>query len=260
MSFIESCIVKPLIEDSGYNVCNTIIYFSLLALFLIYAVPPILKKLNIKFDMGFITGLVIYSILGSVLRSLEDLGGKFDLIILRSPLIWILMLTTGFLTYYLSKFIGKKINYSHYKIWHYIGIFLILLLLINFPFSYFYRIFTVLLIILIWLVPIFILNRFKLFLFDRKEIYLPIAMHLLDASVTYAAINFYGYGEKHVVPSFFIKTISPVMMFPLKILIIIPAVYLIYRYFPEDKIYYLTLIGLFGLITGMRDLITLLNL
>ncbi len=51
-----------------------------------------------------------------------------------------------------------------------------------------------------------------------------LAGHMLDASATYVGIDHFGYSEKHVLPSFLIRvTGTALVMFPLKLLFLIPA-------------------------------------
>jgi uncharacterized membrane protein len=65
--------------------------------------------------------------------------------------------------------------------------------------------------------------------------------HLLDASSTYIGMDWLGYYEKHVVPTFFIDiagkfTDHPALvMFPLKLIVFIPVFYIIDSQFDDDK-------------------------
>jgi uncharacterized membrane protein len=52
--------------------------------------------------------------------------------------------------------------------------------------------------------------------------------HMFDAAATYSAIENFGYLEKHVLPGYLIEvTGTPLVMFPLKIIVILVIIYLI---------------------------------
>ncbi|MBM3304285.1 MAG: DUF63 family protein [Candidatus Aenigmarchaeota archaeon] len=54
--------------------------------------------------------------------------------------------------------------------------------------------------------------------------------HLLDASGTFTAMSFFGYGEQHVVPNLLIPAFGPVSMFALKIVVVLPVLWAIDRW------------------------------
>jgi uncharacterized membrane protein len=54
-----------------------------------------------------------------------------------------------------------------------------------------------------------------------------IAGHMLDASATFIGIDRYGYIEKHVLPSTLMETFgTAAVMYPLKLVFLIPALYI----------------------------------
>ncbi len=59
--------------------------------------------------------------------------------------------------------------------------------------------------------------------------------HLLDASSTIVGIDMLGYYEKHVVPSYLIDlTGTAFVMYPLKLMIFVPVLYVLDTQFDED--------------------------
>jgi len=87
--------------------------------------------------------------------------------------------------------------------------------------------------------------------------------HFLDGTATYRGIDLYGYGEKHVLPTFLIDlTGTAVVMLPLKLLLVLLLVYLIDVLFKDelrphpnmDNIMKFAIIFL-GLSPGVRDLV-----
>ena len=91
--------------------------------------------------------------------------------------------------------------------------------------------------------------------------------HMLDASATFVGVDFFGYLEKHKLPSILIDRIgSAVVMFPLKLLFLIPALYVIDVWMGEEvkknphlvALVKLTILIL-GAAPGTRDLIRLMG-
>ncbi|MHC1576498.1 MAG: DUF63 family protein, partial [Methanosarcinaceae archaeon] len=60
--------------------------------------------------------------------------------------------------------------------------------------------------------------------------------HLLDASSTMAGVDMLGYYEKHVVPAYLIElTGTAMVMYPLKLAIFIPVLYILDSQFNDDE-------------------------
>jgi uncharacterized membrane protein len=60
--------------------------------------------------------------------------------------------------------------------------------------------------------------------------------HMLDASSTFIGVDMLGYYEKHVLPSYLIDlTGTAFVMYPLKLSIFIPVLYIIDTNFNEDE-------------------------
>ncbi len=254
--FVSKYFYFPLIQDSGYNLYNTLVYAIFLALVLIFLVPFILKKLKIKVDSRFILGILPYLILGSVLRSSEDVG-LFKSIWLISPLIWIIGFLFGFATLLISLFLEKKFKIKYYISWASFGTLSFTVLLFFFKFINWQAFLIVLGITAFWALLIYF--TFKKFKWNKWAGFV-IGSHLFDATVTFTAIKFFSFWEKHVLPSYLIHRTGPVIMFPLKLIVLIPVIYCIIKYVEkENQLYYLLVVGSFGIITGVRDLITLLT-
>lgn len=97
------------------------------------------------------------------------------------------------------------------------------------------------------------------FLDDRLNL-LIIYAHMLDASSTYIGVDWFSYYEKHVVPTFLIDlTGTAAVMFPLKLLILLPALKLIDRSLEDPSLrnlIKLTLVVL-GLAPAVRNTLRL---
>ncbi len=95
--------------------------------------------------------------------------------------------------------------------------------------------------------------------------------HMLDASATFVGIDFYGYTEKHVLPEMLMRWLSStgfpypgMVMYPLKLAFLIPALYFIdvrMEKGPEETPHLVALVKLavlvLGFAPGARDIIRL---
>jgi uncharacterized membrane protein len=84
--------------------------------------------------------------------------------------------------------------------------------------------------------------------------------HMLDASATFFSIAFYGYAEQHVLPRFVFEAFSPVWFFALKLIVLIPELYLIDRYSDERNFanFLKIVIFILGFAPGTRDVLRLM--
>jgi len=83
---------------------------------------------------------------------------------------------------------------------------------------------------------------------------------MLDASSTYIGVDWFSYYEKHVVPTLLINlTGSAAIMFPLKLLILLPALSMIDRSLSEPSLKNLTKLTLItlGLAPAVRNTLRL---
>jgi len=113
----------------------------------------------------------------------------------------------------------------------------------------------------------FLLTRFSSFIkygtvkgIFTKENSSLLSIHMLDASATWAALSFYGYLEQHPLPRLVTDLFTPAGMFLLKLIVLIPVLYVINRYSEEGdyKNFLLILILILGLAPGLRDMIRLM--
>ncbi len=241
--FINDYYIDPILHDSGYNIVNTITWAILLGI-CIFGVVKLLKKLDIEIDDRFTLSVIPFVLAGSSLRVIEDTG------ILTAPASYLFItpniyfvvfaITVFFLV--LSKWMVKlKGNGDYRKNFAGFGIawFLVNLLALFYLED----------LVLPW-VPVFVIGAASVIvlliklIFDRigldllkSKINMAILWaHLMDASSTIAGIDFLGYYEKHVVPSYLIDlTGTAFVMYPLKLSIFIPVLYILDNHFDEDE-------------------------
>jgi len=84
--------------------------------------------------------------------------------------------------------------------------------------------------------------------------------HMLDASSTYLGVDWFGYYEKHVVPTFLIDLAgTAVVMYPLKLIVLLPALFMIDKAIDDRSLRNLTKLALItlGLAPAVRNTLRL---
>lgn len=222
----------------GYDWVDTLTYGIILGLAVFYLLPK-LKKIGFQIDKDFGFSLIPYIILGATGRELVDQGlgwysahseypANFYLV---SPTIYFTMFLFTLFWLVLSYYVGRKTGVKYTSIFAFAGsIFAgynVSLIIPNIENPQ----------ILLWvsaalgtslLVAYGIIKAFK-FTFVWVEMnYLVIFAHLLDASSTFIGVDYLGHIEQHVLPNVFIGlTGTAAVMYPLKLMILFPALYYI---------------------------------
>jgi len=104
----------------------------------------------------------------------------------------------------------------------------------------------------------FIFNKLKWKWITDRFGFSAFFAHLLDATGTSFILYLVGGWEKHPIPRFFIENFSPFSFIPLKLLVIIPAIYLISTEIKDKELrnYLLIAITILGLAETLRNIIT----
>ena len=108
---------------------------------------------------------------------------------------------------------------------------------------------------------IFVLLRKKWSLLNNKFNLSVLTAHLFDASSTFIAVDYYGYYEQHVLPSALTAVFgTAAIMFPLKIGVILGALYVIDTYIEDRTIANMLKLAIFilGLAPGLRNFLSLI--
>ncbi|MCW3134900.1 MAG: DUF63 family protein [Methanophagales archaeon] len=245
--FIYAYYIHPITHDTGYNPVNTITWALLLVLCLFLALK-LLKQLDIEVDESFIAALAPYIFVGASLRVMEDAE-------LFSPPLSYMLITP--LIYFLLFFccvailtISVELSRSN-KIRNYVKNYNVPLGVVGV--MWFFVNLTILLrkeeIILPWvffavigisgmiLLAIYVIGaKFDVnFLIEKLNVSI-LAAHLFDASSSYIGIDLLGYGGKHVIEGIIVKYLgSAAEMYPLKLGILIPVLYLLDTRFEEEE-------------------------
>lgn len=183
-----------------------------------------------------------------------------------TPFSYIITFSLTFASLLISIVIERLLGIKYWKVMIFVGVFLCFLNLIFIPWKTFKPIFYFTSIMAFWLSLFFGLS----FLLKRKNIktiftYQNSAIinaHMFDATSTFIALSFFGFVEQHPVPRFFIGFTNPFFMFILKLLVLIPILWMIDKEAKDVDYKNLLKIGItiLGLAPGIRDFVTLLIL
>jgi uncharacterized membrane protein len=278
--FIYKYYIDPIKYGQAYNVVDTLTYAIILVIgvYLLYrwmSSATYMADIGFTFDHTFILATVPYVILGGLVRVIEDTGmitsdWRFLLI---TPLIYFVIfvftlcmmflsryltlqgITDNFITFYASAGILSVIVASLVLLawsWTHNGVDLFVLAIIP--------LMAVTATAIVWVVMRYVLA----WTYVNDPLYLTLLFgQLLDASATSYGIDFHPhiqYVEQHVVGSALISmTGTAFVMFPLKLLVLFPAIYVmqIYRKEANPAFWHLVLLAMIvvGFAPGVRDMV-----
>ena len=231
----------------GYDWIDTPTYGIVLGVLVLFAVIPLLRRLGLKLDNQFFIAVSPFIVFGATARELVDrslgfygLAGSYPKNFwLVSPWIFFTMFFLTLMCLFFSLLASKKLKVSYHIPMFAVGIVLmgynLSLVLSNIknvvPFLY------VVLAFMFFMVLLFVSSKSRLFSFLGSEFnLLVVGAHLLDASATFVGVDFLGFGEQHVLPSWLIDYFgSAFVMFPLKLVVLLPALYVIDKDLEKDE-------------------------
>lgn len=255
--------IHPIIYDTSYNPVDTITWAVILGL-AILGLVKLFRRRHVEIDDRLIYATLPYILAGSSLRVVEDAmlvepPGSYLLI---TPLIFFLvfLVTAGSLTL-TRRLLGDQFHRSYAAIGFAWTLFN-LMLLSRMGLENGWVIGAVFLLGSA-LAGGLLLSRRVLpalsFLSDRFNLMIIYA-HMLDASSTYLGVDWFGYYEKHVVPTFLIDLAgTAAVMYPLKLIVLLPALYVIDRAIEDRSLRNLTKLALItlGLAPAVRNTLRL---
>lgn len=240
----------------GYNILNTLVFGLILGIVVILLIK-FFKYLD-KDPKDLLIPVIPFIFIGSSTRALVDNGIYPLSYLLITPGIYLLTGLITIVAFLLSVYIERKTNFDYKYIMLIIGIVLCLPNIFKIPYI---NVIALLEVILAWLLTssVFIILRNKWKLISNFNLSVLMA-HLFDASATFIAVTFYGYSEQHVLPNALTSIVgSAIVMYPLKIGVILLALYLIDSYVEDNTIRNMLKLAIFilGLAEGLRDVLTL---
>ena len=265
--FITKHYVDPIVTDSGYNIVNTLTWAMVLVIcvYILHSLK-LFKRLGVTIDRRFVIGVVCYVLFGSSLRVLVDAD------IFAPPLQYIFITPNIYFVVFAITMLSLMLSLRIYKERYYISFAAIGLGLTSVNIG-----------VLLWsegiahpgeallIVALTVLITASIYMgagfakieFLRGRFNIAIlGAHLLDASSTTVAIDVLtGYQGKHVVENYLIDlTGTGAVMYPLKLLLLIPMLYLIDSEFDEIELRDLLklVVLVLGLAPGCRNTILIL--
>jgi uncharacterized membrane protein len=241
----------------GYTILNTVVFGIILGI----AVILIIKMFKyIKKDpKDLVIPLIPFIFFGSSTRALVD-NGIYPLILwLVTPGIYVLTGLAAIATLMISVYVEKKTKFDYRYLMLIVGAILCIPNILNINHLNWTAFFGV---IGIWAAvsSIFVLLGTKWSLLKDKFNLGVLLAQLFDASATFIAVTFYGYGEQHVLPNALMGIANTAaVMFPLKIAVILAALYVIDEYIEDKTIRNMLKLAIFilGLAPGLRDFLSL---
>jgi uncharacterized membrane protein len=269
--FLYKYYIDPIRFDQPYNAVETLTYAAILivAVFLVYRW---LKRSGLAVDAGFILATLPYVVLGGVLRVVQDTKMiTSDLqFLLVTPLIYFVLFFYTVTALFLTRTCEKK-GFTGNYLKYYAGIGIATTVAVAALLCWFGLTHTridpgVLAVILtmasVTTLAVWACMRYLLrWVYTRDPLYVTLIFgHMLDASATSYGIDLHqvGYVEQHVVGSNLIAwTGTAFSMFPLKLLVLFPAIYILeqFRKDAQPVLWHLIVLAMIvvGLAPGIRD-------
>jgi uncharacterized membrane protein len=256
-------IVLPIINDSGYNPVNTVAWALILGL-AILGLLKIFPRLGLKMDERLVIYTIPYIFAGSSLRVIEDaelLPAPWKYLLI-TPLIYMLVFVVTMTVLLLTRRIMGPEYYRAYAAFGLLWFLLNLVVLSSRGFENSWVIGAVFLLGTAWVGGIYMIRIFVPWLgfLDNRYNLMILYAHMLDASSTYIGVDWFGYYEKHVVPTYLIELFgTAAVMFPLKLIILLPVLSMVDKSLQEPSLKNLIKLALIilGLAPAVRNTLRL---
>ena len=278
--FIYKYYIDPVKYGEPYNIVETLTYAVILIIgvYLLYRWFSSSKWLSdhgIKLDSGFILATIPYVVLGGVLRVIQDAGmvtGDWQYLIVTPPIYFVLFFfVIGMI------FIGGTLRKNgiikeflgFYALMGCMAVIVITLILAAWGMAH-----TRIDLFILGIIPLMAITasvlvwacmRYLLkWEYVNDPLYLVLIFgQMLDASATSYGLTFHPvvhYIEQHVVGANLIEmTGTAFVMFPLKLVVLFPAIYImqLYRKEANPAFWHLVLLAMIvvGLAPGIRDMV-----
>jgi uncharacterized membrane protein len=278
--FIYKYYIDPIKYGNAYNVVDTLTYAIILVIgvYILYrwmSSSTYLADTGFQFDYKFILATVPYVILGGLVRVIEDTGmitsdWRYFLI---TPLIYFVLFFFTISMMFLSRYLTlKRIMGNFNQFYAFAGATaMVIASLILIAWSQTHNGIDLSILVVIPLMAITataivwgIMRYLLSWTYVNDPLYITLLFgQLLDASATSYGIDFHPsvqYVEQHVVGSALIgMTGTALVMFPLKLLVLFPAVYVmqLYRKEANPAFWHLVLLAMIvvGFAPGVRDMV-----
>ncbi len=262
--YIYKYYINGIVNDASYNPVDTVTYAILLGISL-FGVYKFLVKLKIEVDTSFIIAVTPYILAGSSLRVLEDSGAFSPPIkyLFITPIIYFVIFAVTISILSLAISLERKGIIKDYHIFFCAGgiawtLVNIASLIVFGKVQHLEYAAAILTLGLVSTGAVYLVSSKLNFTLLTNKLNISILFtHLLDASSTYVGMDWLGYYEKHVVPTFFIDiagkfTDHPALvMYPLKLLVFIPVFYMLDSQFDDKDKKFIPLMKLVIIVLGL---------
>ncbi|MFH1978586.1 MAG: DUF63 family protein [Candidatus Aenigmatarchaeota archaeon] len=281
LDFFQTYFVNSILQNGWFNPINTIVY-SILLIIAVVLVYKLLKKMNIKIDKYFFYAIVPFVFWASSTRVLHDaaragrllpeLNTFYSSLVFPTPGSYFITFAFAFVTLLVGLGLQKTIKTAYWKVMFVVGTGATLLNLFWLPYDNLYGAGLILGLTAVWIVIFFLASKSFQFsslkkfvekhnianLFSKENQGI-LAAHMLDASATFISIAYFGYFEQHVLPRAIFPFLGPGSMFLLKLVVLIPVLWIIDNYAEKDEFRTLLkiVVLILGLAPGLRDVIRL---
>jgi uncharacterized membrane protein len=246
--YIYKYYINGIINDTSYNPVDTLTYAILLGISL-FGVLKLLEKLDVEIDTRFMIAVTPYILAGSSLRVLKDskvFTPPLEYLFV-TPIIYFFMFAVTISILVLAIALERKGKIKDYHaffgyaglVWTAVNIATLLAVdKITNPVPAA----AILFLGIITTGIVYLVSRQSGFALLTDKLNISILFtHLLDASSTFIGMDWLGYYEKHVAPTFFIDMAGnyidhpSLVMYPLKLLVFIPVLYMLDNKFDTEK-------------------------
>jgi len=241
----------------GYTLFNTIVFGIILGL-VILLIIRMFRWID-KDPKDLFIPLIPFIFFGSSARALVDNGIYPLTYILVTPGIYLLTGFSAIFTLLASVLIERKTGWDYRYIIFTVGV---AMCIPNIYYTQHLNPVALFQVMGSWALVSapFVLLSLKWSLLKDKLNLAVLLAHIFDASPTFIAVDFYGYGEQHVLPNALTQLAdSAIVMYPLKIAVILPALYIIDTYVEDKTIRNMLKLAIFilGLAPGLRNFLSL---
>jgi uncharacterized membrane protein len=271
--FIYKYYIDPIRYEQPYNIVETLTYALILvaAVFLIYRW---FKKSDIAIDGPFVLATIPYVIFGGVLRVVQDthmIQSDIQFLIV-TPFIYFIIFFYTISILIISRYLTKQGMWGNYLTLYagagIFSVFCVSLVLVGWGMTHAHLdLFVLAVIPLMAITATIMVWGFMRYVLNWKYVSDPLYLtllfgQLLDASATSYGIDLHPsvrYIEQHVVGSSLIEmTHTAFVMFPLKLVVLFPAIYIMEQYRKEANpaFWHLVLLAMIvvGFAPGIRDM------
>ncbi len=274
--FLYKYYIDPIRYDQPYNAVETITY-ALILIVAVFFLYRWLKKAEVAVDGRFILATIPYVVFGGVLRVVQDTGMiTSDLqFLIVTPFIYFVLFFYVIIILFITRTLEQKGLIREYLKWYagagIVSVAVTLAVLIWYGVTY-TTVDPVVPAVILSLAAVTFLAVWGFMRYVLKWTYADdplyrvlIFGHMLDASATSYGIDFHpvAYIEQHVVGSNLIAwTGTAFSMFPLKLIVLFPAVYVLeqFRKDAQPVLWHLILLAMIvvGLAPGVRDMLRMM--